>query len=139
MILLTLRRDAPEVSGYQHCDLCGSSPPEGPKGHLVDGPAGTATNDRVLCGPCTAALEGLVREFGGEVALVLQPRDAGVANKLGLPAAVQHDQPAPLDARQATHTVRTELEEEAQRLSHSLEGIRTQASRLAALEQTPPK
>ena len=133
MILLTLRRAAPEVAGADHCDLCGNAVGSGPKGHLVAGTPGTATDNRVLCRACTAAVVGLARAFGPGVALVVQPEDAGVANKLGLPDAARA--PVPAEGPATAEGVRTGIAAEAHRLSRSADALRAQADRLASLER----
>ncbi len=72
MVLVRLRRRAPEVDAVERCSLCGKDDVASVGDHLLVGEPGSAQLDGGLCGTCGDVLDHLVQRFGSQFSVVVE-------------------------------------------------------------------
>jgi len=85
MVLIILRRDAPEVATLRACGLCGPAATTPVRDHLLVGSPGGSQQEKGVCGQCGDVLDRMVKTYGSDLTVIIQAGQAPVENLVSGP------------------------------------------------------
>lgn len=135
MVLMTLRRNAPEAVKLGGCSVCGREDPAGAGDHLMMGQPGNVTRDFCLCRSCGDVLATVVHECGSDLTFIVQQHKSDIATKSGLPHTRQGEPARPDESPRAQmDETRRHLQQEVRVLAHAEQTLRAEVKRLEQVE-----
>jgi len=142
MVLIILRRDAPEVATLRACGLCGPAATTPVRDHLLMGSPGGSQQEKGGCGQCGDVLDRMVQTYGSDLTVIIQAGQAPVENLVSGPRKLA-DTVTPTEGERAAPVLEdmAEARQQAVRGAEALErverALKSQASQLAEVDDEP--
>ncbi len=131
MVLIILRRDAPEVATLRVCGLCGPAVTTPIRDHLLVGSPGGGKQETGLCGPCGDVLDRMVQTYGSDLSVIIQAGQASAENLVSGPRKPD-DTVVPTERERAAAV----LEDVAEARQQAVRGAEAPERAERALKQT---